>query len=69
MKEFLIENWFLLVVLVVWDLVWKLIGMYHAAREDNKVWYIVLAVLNTIGILPVIYLRTRRNKNSTEKKF
>lgn len=56
MKDFLIENWFLLVILVVWDLIWKMVAMYRAAQDDSKLWYVILAFLNTIGILPIIYL-------------
>lgn len=67
MKEFLIENWILILILAAWDLVWKLIGMYHAAREGKKAWYIILAVLNTIGILPIVYLNAIRNNNGTKE--
>ncbi|MCF8331944.1 MAG: DUF5652 family protein [Bacteroidales bacterium] len=56
MGNFLIENWFLLLIIGLWDLVWKLFAMYQAARAGHKAWYIVLFVLNTIGILPIIYL-------------
>lgn len=56
MENFLIENWFLLLIIGLWDLVWKLVAMYQAARSGHKAWYIVLFVLNTIGILPIIYL-------------
>ncbi|MFO8088155.1 MAG: DUF5652 family protein [Bacteroidales bacterium] len=62
MKEFIIDNMYLLIILAVWDTIWKLVSMYQAARADQKGWYIVLAVLNTLGILPIIYLYRIKNK-------
>lgn len=43
-------------VLVVWSLVWKGLALWHAARRGEKVWYVVLLVLNTAGILEIVYL-------------
>jgi sorbitol-specific phosphotransferase system component IIC len=45
-----------IIVIVVWDSVWKLIAMWKSARNDQLVWFICIAVINTIGILPIIYL-------------
>jgi len=46
----------LLIVLAIWSLVWKGIALWKAARNADKVWYIVLLVLNTAGILEIIYI-------------
>lgn len=45
-----------LIILVVWDLIWKGIGMWYAARNRQKAWYICMLIFNTIGILPIVYL-------------
>lgn len=45
-----------LVTLVVWSLIWKGIGLWFAARNYQKGWYIAILVLNTAGILEIIYL-------------
>lgn len=47
---------FIFVVLAVWELFWKAISMWKAARADHRVWYIVLLFINSAGILPIIYL-------------
>jgi len=47
---------FLIAVVVVWELVWKLIAMWKAARNNSSIWFVVLAVLNTLGILPILYI-------------
>jgi hypothetical protein len=46
----------LLVLAVVWDGTWKLIAMWKSARHGQLARYICLAVFNTLGILPIVYI-------------
>ena len=46
--------WIFLVI--IWSVVWKLIALWKAAKNDHMVVFIVLAFLNTIGIAEIIYL-------------
>lgn len=46
--------WFF--VLVVWTLVWKGIALYKAARREDKGWFVALLVLNTLGIVEILYV-------------
>lgn len=50
--------WFIPVVIIlgIWDIVWKLVAMWHAAKNGQTAWYILLAVINSLGILPIFYL-------------
>lgn len=41
---------------VLWDLIWKGFALWNAARSDKTGWFIALIVLNTVGVLPIIYL-------------
>jgi len=45
-----------IIALVLIDLILRGIAMWKAARNNQQYWYIALLVLNTIGILPVIYI-------------
>lgn len=45
-----------LLPLILWSLVWKGWALWRAAKNDSKVWFIVLLVLNTIGILDILYI-------------
>ncbi len=45
-----------IVVIVVWSLVLKGFALWYAARGSQKGWYIVLLIINTAGILEIIYL-------------
>lgn len=46
--------WFLL--LLVWTLAWKGLALWKAARRGEKVWYVALLLVNTVGILEILYL-------------
>lgn len=49
----------LLVILLIaaaWTLFWKALALWYAARNNNKAWFIGLLLINTLGILEMIYL-------------
>jgi len=46
----------IIVLLIIWESVWKLIAMWKCGRNDQLVWFILIAILNTAGILPIIYI-------------
>jgi len=45
-----------LFVLVVWSLIWKGLALWKAAHEGSKIWFVVLLVVNTVGILEILYI-------------
>jgi predicted permease len=45
-----------IIALAIWDGVWKLIALWKSARNDQLAWFICLAIFNTIGILPILYI-------------
>jgi hypothetical protein len=52
-----ISGWGLLIIaLIVWSIVWKGLALWHAAHEGSKGWFVVLLVVNTLGILDILYL-------------
>jgi len=46
----------LVILAVLRDGTWKLIALWKSARHGQLAWYICLAVFNTLGILPIVYL-------------
>ncbi|MCX6718485.1 MAG: DUF5652 family protein [Candidatus Staskawiczbacteria bacterium] len=46
----------LILILVLWTAIWKGIALWKAARNGSKPWFIVLLVVNTLGILEIIYI-------------
>jgi len=46
----------LLILVLIWSLVWKAIALWKAARKGHLVWFIVLLIVNTLGILEILYI-------------
>jgi len=46
----------IILALALWESVWRLIAFWKAARHNQMAWFIVMAILNTAGILEIIYL-------------
>ncbi len=55
MQTFLQNNWIIL-LLIVWTLPWKGVALWKSARSTQKWWFIILLVINTIGILEILYI-------------
>ena len=51
-----------LIVLALWESVWKIIALWKSARNNQLAWFICIALINTIGILPIIYILTHSKK-------
>jgi predicted permease len=45
-----------IILLAIWDGVWKLIALWKSARHDQLAWFICLAIFNTVGVLPILYI-------------
>ena len=56
-----------LIALLFWSIIWKLIALWKAARNNHLTIFIVLAFLNTAGIAEIIYLTYMYFKNKKEK--
>ncbi|MDX9913747.1 MAG: DUF5652 family protein [Candidatus Moranbacteria bacterium] len=46
-----------LIPLLIWELVWKGIALWKAAKNNQLNWFTALLILNTVGILPIIYIQ------------
>ncbi len=51
-----------LIPLAVWDFVWKGIALWKAGRNSQMNWFVAIFLLNTLGILPIIYLKFYQKK-------
>ena len=49
-------------VLAVWDLIWKGFALWRAGRNNQPGWFVALLILNTVGILPIIYLLMQKRR-------
>jgi hypothetical protein len=46
----------LFLLVTVWSLVWKGLALWYAAQSRQSVWFVVLLVVNTLGIVDIVYL-------------
>jgi hypothetical protein len=45
-----------LYLILAWILVWKGLALWQSARRGQKIWFSVILILNTLGILEIVYL-------------
>lgn len=43
-------------LIVVWTMIWKGLALWRSAGLRQKWWFIALLVVNTMGILEILYL-------------
>mgnify|MGYP001615321302 CR=1 FL=1 len=43
-------------LLVIWEVAWKGLALWHSAKNKQMAWFVVLLLFNTLGLLPIIYL-------------
>ena len=57
----------LLSLVILWELVWKGLALWRAGRNNQPVWFVVLLLVNTVGLLEIIYLLAfqRKTKDAT----
>jgi hypothetical protein len=61
--EIPIAFWLILIPLGIWELIWKGIALWKCGRNNQLKWFIFILILNTLGILPIIYLKFFQKKS------
>lgn len=56
MEQYLNENTWLIIVAGLWTLPWTGIALWTAARRREKWWFIALLLIQTVGILEILYI-------------
>jgi methionyl-tRNA synthetase len=61
----------LIAIIFLWSFIWKLLALWKSARKSNPIWFIILAIMNTVGILEILYIyvfsEMPQNKKSASK--
>ncbi len=55
-EQYLMENQWILWLMVLWTLPWKGFALWKASKNSNKGWFIAILVINTLAILEMIYI-------------
>jgi len=60
-------------LLSVWSLIWKGIALWKSAHNNHRNWFIALLIINTFGILDIIYLfyfnNNKKNRENAPEKL
>lgn len=63
------QLWYL--ALFAWSVVWKGMALWKAAHKEQKWWFVAFLVVNTLGILEILYIyvfSVDRSAKSSESK-
>lgn len=61
----------LVIFIIVWTLIWKGLALWKAGRNSQLAWFIVLLLVDTLGILEILYIfvfQKERNKKLRKRK-
>ncbi|PIS14300.1 hypothetical protein COT64_03435 [Candidatus Shapirobacteria bacterium CG09_land_8_20_14_0_10_39_12] len=50
------SNPYLAVAFSTWIVVWKGLALWKSAQKGQKPWFVAILVINTLGLLEIIYL-------------
>jgi len=54
------------IILLAWTVIIKGFALWYAGRNNQKLWFVFLLVVNTLGFIEVLYLIFwRKNNNPT----
>jgi len=57
-------------LLNLWALVWKGIALWKSAKSSQRNWFIALLIINTFGILEIVYIfYLNKPKNQQTKEI
>ncbi len=63
-----VERKWLWILVMVWEIIWKGMALWKAAKRGDKGCFMVLLPLNTLGILPIGYLTLFSQDKKKKKK-
>jgi len=50
------NNQLWLLPFLIWELVWKGLALWKAARNNQNYWFVAILIFNTLGVLPIVYI-------------
>ena len=59
---------FVMLPLLVWSLAWKGAALWKAARAGRTGWFVALLLVNTAGILDILYIYVFSKKQRPSQK-
>lgn len=63
---FLATHQWIIILAAIWTIPWKGVALWRAARNRSVAWFVVLLIVNTLGILEIIYIFAFSKKGKEE---
>ena len=46
----------ILTIILIWTLIWKGLALWKSARLGKPVWFVIMLLISTLGILEILYI-------------
>ena len=56
------------IIFIIWSLTLKGVALWKAARREELRWFLAILILNTAGVLEIVYLVLTNKKENSETK-
>jgi hypothetical protein len=56
----------IIAVLAIWEIVWKGMALWRAGRNRQLGWFVAMLILNTVGILEIVYILFFQKKSGSK---
>lgn len=68
LAQILNNPWYMAIfaVIGIWTIIWKGIALWKAARNGSNIWFVILLLINSVGILEIIYIFYFSKKNQVQ---
>jgi methionyl-tRNA synthetase len=66
MADVILNNYWVMLLMAAWTLPWKGVALWKAARNGQKIWFVVLIVVNTLAALEIVYIFFFSKKKSQQ---
>jgi methionyl-tRNA synthetase len=56
LAAFFAEYSWVIALALIWTISWKGVALWKAARNESLGWFVVMLIINTLGILEIVYI-------------
>lgn len=57
----------LIFLITIWSLIWKGLALWRAAQRKQLAWFVVMLIINSAGLIPILYLLITMRSNGKAK--
>jgi hypothetical protein len=54
--NFIATHQWIFILAALWTIPWKGVALWRAARNQSIAWFVVFLIINTLGVLEIIYI-------------